>query len=308
MVNPLWLRTYCTLIEVGHFTRTAEQRHMTQSGVSQHVQKLEEQLSVTLLSRQGRGFIPTEAGERLYHEGRAVLASLTALNDTVTADPPWQGLVRVMSPGSIGLALYPRLLDLQQQHPRLAIDYRFAPNGDVESAIAESRVDLGYLSRQPSLSGIAARAVASEPLLLVTPGNTGSPDWDQLQALGFIGHPDGEHHARLLLSANFPAFRHIHQFPQRGFCNQIGMILEPVSRGLGFTVLPAHAVAAFSGKSTLGIHSLPEPVTEPLYLVWREGRVLPNRVRSVMNACDDLLSVLAGRWDRTESAVPATGR
>ncbi|WP_227664755.1 LysR family transcriptional regulator [Marinobacter litoralis] len=34
MINTTWLRTFCTLVEVGHFTRTAERLHMTQSGVS----------------------------------------------------------------------------------------------------------------------------------------------------------------------------------------------------------------------------------------------------------------------------------
>ncbi|WP_338063630.1 LysR family transcriptional regulator [Marinobacter flavimaris] len=32
MINTAWLRTFCTLVEVGHFTRTGERLHMTQSG------------------------------------------------------------------------------------------------------------------------------------------------------------------------------------------------------------------------------------------------------------------------------------
>ncbi|MEE3118022.1 MAG: LysR family transcriptional regulator, partial [Pseudomonadota bacterium] len=66
MINPVWLRSFCTLVEVGHFTRTAEQLHMTQSGVSQHVRKLEEQLALSLLVRQGKQFTLTDAGRRLY--------------------------------------------------------------------------------------------------------------------------------------------------------------------------------------------------------------------------------------------------
>ena len=48
MINVTWLRTFCTLAEVGHFTRTAERLYMTQSGVSQHIRKLEEQLDTDL--------------------------------------------------------------------------------------------------------------------------------------------------------------------------------------------------------------------------------------------------------------------
>ena len=58
MINPVWLRSFCTLVEVGHFTRTAEKLHMTQSGVSQHVHKLEAHLGQQLLIRQGKKFTP----------------------------------------------------------------------------------------------------------------------------------------------------------------------------------------------------------------------------------------------------------
>ena len=32
MLNPVWLHTFKTLIEVGHFTQTAEKLFMTQPG------------------------------------------------------------------------------------------------------------------------------------------------------------------------------------------------------------------------------------------------------------------------------------
>ncbi|TMN84121.1 LysR family transcriptional regulator, partial [Pseudoalteromonas phenolica] len=44
MINPTWLNTFCTLVEVNHFTQTAERLFMTQSGVSQHIKKLEQQV------------------------------------------------------------------------------------------------------------------------------------------------------------------------------------------------------------------------------------------------------------------------
>lgn len=40
MINLVWLKTFCTLVEVGHFTKTADMLFMTQSGVSQQVKKI----------------------------------------------------------------------------------------------------------------------------------------------------------------------------------------------------------------------------------------------------------------------------
>lgn len=283
MINAVWLRTFCTLVDVGHFTRTAERLHMTQSGVSQHVRKLEQQLGTELLVRHGKQFALAEAGERLYAEAQSILLALSNLEQTVGEDPPYEGTVRLMSPGSVGLKLYPELLALQAIHPKLVIDYRFAPNADVENAIVESNVDVGFMTAKSTLVDVECAPVAEESLLLVTPATVETPDWDTLMALGFIDHPDGSHHANLLLGANYSQFQHSNLFPRKGFSNQIALILEPVSLGLGFTVLPAHAVAAFHKPEQIKAHRLANPVSETLYLCTLRRRVLQRRMKTVVD-------------------------
>ncbi|BFN12552.1 LysR family transcriptional regulator [Marinobacter sp. RI1] len=276
------MRTFCTLVEVGHFTRTAERLHMTQSGVSQQIRKLEEQLGAELLVRQGKQFSLSGAGERLYAEAQGILFALSNLEQTIAEDPPFEGSVRIMSPGSVGLKLYPHLLALQGKHPKLIIDYRFAPNPDVEKAIAASGVDLGFMTSRSTLADVSCTPVAHEALLLVTPASIEEPEWDTLMNLGFIDHPDGSHHASLLLGANYPQFQHSNLFPKKGFSNQIGLILEPVSMGLGFTVLPAHAVEAFEKPGQIRVHPLANPVSETLYLCVPRHRALAARMKTVI--------------------------
>lgn len=256
---------------------------MTQSGVSQHVRKLEEQLGAELLVRQGKQFCLSDAGERLYTEAEGILLALSNLEQKVGEDPPFEGVVRVMSPGSVGLKLYPHLLALQSRHPKLVVDYRFAPNPDVENAIAESAVDVGFMTSKSTLFEVRCTPVAQESLLLVTPATVGEPDWDTLMTLGFIDHPDGSHHAGLLLGANYPDFQHSNLFPRKGFSNQIGLILEPVSMGLGFTVLPAHAVEAFEKTEFIKTHRLANPVSETLYLCVSQHRMLQMRMKTVID-------------------------
>jgi hypothetical protein len=106
--------------------------------------------------------------------------------------------------------------------------------------------------------------IAIEPLVLVTSSNIEHISWQILTSLGFISHPDSEHHAQQLLSKNFAEFEHTSQFEHKGFSNQISLVLEPVSRELGFTVLPLHAVNAFPQQSRIKIHPLKIPVNETL--------------------------------------------
>ncbi|MFT4606330.1 MAG: DNA-binding transcriptional LysR family regulator [Gammaproteobacteria bacterium] len=282
MINPVLLRSFCTLAEVGHFTRTAEHLCMTQSGVSQHVRKLEEQLGRPLLVRQGKRFTLTDAGQRLYQEAQGIIQSLSNLEQMVGKDPAYEGVVRVMSPGSVGLKLYPHLLKLQQQYPKLVIDYRFAPNSDVEESITENSVDIGFMTSPSTLDEVSFKPVTEEELLLVTLKGLSEPSWEQLLQLGFIDHPDGAHHASLLLGSNYEEFQHSSLFEKKGFSNQINLILEPVSMGLGFTVLPAYAVQAFQKPQLIKTHRLSNPVSETLYLGFSHGKSIPSRVNTVI--------------------------
>lgn len=282
MINPVLLRSFNMLVETGHFTRTAERLHMTQSGVSQHIRKLEQQLGQDLLVRQGKQFHLTDAGNRLYLEGREILYNLAKLEQGIRTDPVHEGEIRIMSPGSVGLKLYPQLLEVQRQHPGLTIDYRFAPNDTVEASILEAETDIGLMTSRSTLEQVQCKKVGREDLLLVTSSAVEQPDWDQLLKAGFINHPDGAHHANLLLSANYPEFQHHTQFVTRGFCNQISLILEPVSMGLGFSVLPAFATKAFASPELIKAHPLANPVSEPLYLGINRSRPLPTRVSSLI--------------------------
>ncbi|CAA0103984.1 HTH-type transcriptional regulator CynR [Zhongshania aliphaticivorans] len=283
MINTQWLRSFCQLVEVGSFTRTAEQLHMTQSGVSQHIHKLEDHIGLPLLVRHGKQFTLTDAGERLYTEAREIIQSLAKLEQRISEDPANKGEVRIKSPGSLGLKLYPQLLTLQQQYPQLIIDYRFAPNADVESAIASNEIDIGLMTRTSTLASLDSHSIAKEALLLVTPATLSTPSWEDLCSLGFIDHPDGAHHAGLLLTANYPEYHHSELLNKKGFSNQISLILDPVSRGLGFTVLPAHAVAAFPQQNTIKAHPLHHPVSETIYLGVRRDKPIANRVTTVIS-------------------------
>ncbi|MFT4927360.1 MAG: DNA-binding transcriptional LysR family regulator [Phenylobacterium sp.] len=290
MINPVWLRSFCTLVEVGHFTRTAEKLHMTQSGVSQHVRKLEEYLGQQLLIREGKKFTLTSTGDRLYQQGQKLMLSLSSLEARVGLDPAHEGIVRVASPGSVGLKLYPHLLALQQQHPKLVIEYRFAPNSEVEQLIAQHKVDIGLMTCLSTMSEVSLKPIAQEELLLVTPAVVLQPSWAQLMALGFIDHPDGAYHAGQLLSVNFSEFQNSHQFKRSGFSNQINLILEPVSMGLGFTVLPDHAVGAFKACETVKIHQLANRVSETLYIGTHRHKFIANSVNTVNAEVERCLS------------------
>jgi len=67
------LRTLITVAETGGMTRAANLLHMTQSAVSMQMKRLEDQLSVQLLQRDGRKVVTTVEGDRLISYARRLL-------------------------------------------------------------------------------------------------------------------------------------------------------------------------------------------------------------------------------------------
>ncbi|MGB1239431.1 MAG: LysR family transcriptional regulator [Pseudomonadales bacterium] len=289
MLNPQHLQTFCTLAELGHFTRTACALHMTQSGVSQHIRKLELQLKQQLVEREG-GFRLTPSGREFLPEAQQILTHLEQLERRFYTDSAHEGKVCIMSPGSVGLLLYPQLLALQQRYRGLAMDYRFAPNVQISQQLQAGSVDIALTTQPTGIEDVQERSLGTEPLYLVTSRDTEVTSWAQLKALGFIDHPDGAYHASLLLGANFPEFQSVKQFKCAGFSNQISLLLEPVAMGLGFTVLPARAVQAFAGGEHIAVQPLAVPCEEALFLSMRRSAQRAARIDFIS---EHIVSLLA---------------
>ncbi|ARP85397.1 LysR family transcriptional regulator [Bordetella genomosp. 9] len=281
MLLPQWLRTFAVLAELRHFTRTADRLGLTQAAVSQHVRHLEQELG-PLLVRRPRQIELTPAGEALLQYCRDVERAGQHLRQRLGSTDAAHGDISIVTPGSIGLALYPLLLDLQQLRPGLAIRHRFAPDVEVLEAVLQNRYELGVLTMKPDDPRLAAEPFAEEPLELVAPADARIEQWDDLVRLGFIDHPDGQAMASRLLSRRFPGAPGIRDVPVRGFSNQVGLILEPVARGLGFTVLPRYANRAFRRQHAIQIVECGTPVVDRLWLIHRSEWPLSPRARSAV--------------------------
>ncbi|MCP3702145.1 MAG: LysR family transcriptional regulator, partial [Alteromonas sp.] len=136
MINPTWLDTFITLVETGNFTRTAEQRFMTQPGVSQDLKKLEEACQCELVIRLGKGIQLTEQGQRVYHYAKEQQEKEQDFIASLKFDAPFEGKCIVACSGAIAQRIYPALLALQKQHSALNIHVEVAPRLTILSGIA----------------------------------------------------------------------------------------------------------------------------------------------------------------------------
>ncbi|WP_461537875.1 LysR family transcriptional regulator [Spongorhabdus nitratireducens] len=278
MVNPVWLKTFKKLVEVGHFTRTAEQLAMTQPGVSQQVSKLEAHFGCALLQREGKSFELTPAGRAVYKFACTWLEEIKSLEQELKEDDPHKGELRLASPGALSLALYPQLVKLQVSHSKLLVNFEVAPNHKIVKDISENKIDMGWITNKPDFAELEFISYSKQALVLVVSHTTTISNWNELMKLGFINHPDGFHHASLLLSENMGKdFPGVDKLLVRGYINQLGHLLDPVAAGLGFTVVPETVVMNYPKNNQIKLVPLLQEVFEPVYLVYRKKQVLPAR-------------------------------
>lgn len=294
-LNPIWLHTFKTLIEVGHFTQTADKLHMTQPGVSQHIKKLEQSCGHMLIKRMNKSFELTEQGRLVYQYALQVASNEQVLLDSLSLDNLHAGECQISCSGSLALLLYPKLLTLQQQYPELSIHLEAAPNQKILEDIEQGSMAFGVVTYMPNSSQFNSTVIGSEPLRLILPkGFKGqSVSVEQLKEHGVIMHPDAQHYLSLYFEQcgdTELSTLNIEDLPTAGYVNQLSQILLPISQGIGFTVLPQSAIAGFAQPESLYLHQPEHPVIETLYAVSKRNRTLPKRYQTLFSLLQQSLS------------------
>jgi len=287
MLNPIWLKTFQTLVETKHFTLTAQKLFMTQPGVTQHIQKLEQACGHSLLTRYNKRFELTERGKAVYEYALSSQAQYEQLNEHLNNDNPLSGQCTIACSGAMALYIYPHLLQLQQAHQGLIIHLEVAPKAKILQALERGTVDIGITAGEFDQQLFKATEFMEDELCLVLPSSSHNSEITalHLQQLGLIEHPDAHSYCRRYFAqCDMESLANIlpHELPSSGYINQLVQIIEPVALGLGFTVLPLNAVNAFPQRDKLTIHQPPQRVVDQLFCVTHRYRELPTRINYIL--------------------------
>jgi DNA-binding transcriptional LysR family regulator len=172
--NPITIEVLETLDAIdrrGSFAKAAEEMAKVTSAVSYAVQKLEEQLDITLFQRQGRRSVLTPAGRLVLAEGRDILkATVHLANKAKEVATGWEPHIMIGIEAHLPSApFFGALNDFLKQHPGIEIDVcECVLNGGWE-ALEKSRVDLivGSPGPVPLQKGYRAIPIGPADLVLV---------------------------------------------------------------------------------------------------------------------------------------------
>lgn len=275
----------------GSFAAAARELGTVPSTLAKAVARLEQGLGVKLFHRSTRQVSLTPDGERLFRRCQRVLTEIEELHSEASgAHSAISGTLRLDLPITYGKQLLmPRLAALARRHPGLVLDIRLH---DAQVDIIRDGIDLAVRIGVLQDSTLIARRIDRQSLVLCA-----APAY--LEARGTPRRiEDLAAHEAIAFHMPGSGRNRPWQFRQRGQpvelrptprvrANDTEGLLHAALLGLGLCQLPDYVVtdALAHGKLVELLPSCrPEPL--PISVVYPGGRLLPARVRAVIEALD----------------------
>lgn len=171
----LRIRLFVAVYEERSFTAAATREHATQSGVTQHMQKLEDHLGVKLFARGGGSVTPTPAGDLYYRACLDVLrAHAQARMSVKTYGQGVAGEVLVgLTPTLTRAVLAPALSRFVSENPNVVVRVTDAYSDIVIAKVKAGELDFGIVPAAKPEVGLRSELFARTPEFLVSGARAG---------------------------------------------------------------------------------------------------------------------------------------
>ena len=296
-MNFKQLEYFVHVAELGSFSKAALVLDIAQPALSRQVRALETDLHETLLLRNGRGVVLTEAGQRLYEHGVNILQALAQAESDMGAqrDAP-VGRITIGLPPSLGRQLTLPLIDgFQRRLPLARLAIVEGLSSHIGEWISTGRVDLGLIYNPEAQPALEISPLIEESLCLVSPAEAGTGSRSPLPLAELPGLPlivpERGHAIRKLLETQ--AVRAGFRLQVAWEVSSIAAIIDLVCAGYGHAVLHASAVAASGRSDQLRVRPVVSPRLDsvlclavsahkrPTPLMRQASRLLSDLVRSL---------------------------
>lgn len=278
MLNLVWLKSLITLVEQQSFQAAANALGIAQPTITQHIQKLEEMLSVPLIQRGRSGCQPTESALRLLPYAESMLRlHQRALAAVHKPD------VKVGASSNIGIyLLQPYLQDYYRHQPAASktLDLVIENNPTIVEKLENAEIDIALTEWWSPKNGFESLVWKTESLVLIVP--VGHPlaklntiSRSMLAGLELIGGETGSGTGRLLK-------HYLQGFEQMPTVTmQLGSteaVKQAVRAGLGISLVFASAVVdEVQHGSLVAIPLEGDALKKNIQLVWRLDPIITNK-------------------------------
>ena len=304
------LIAFARAASLGSYTAAARALSVSPSAISKSVQRLEQQLGLSLFTRTTRTLTLTAEGRDLHERALRLLQYAEDIQQAAMAaraEP--SGTLRITAPLPIGVhVLSPALPRFRARYPRLAVDLRL---GDQVFDIIEAGIDIAIRVGDLADSRLISRRLASHRVCAFA-----SPEY--LARRGIPQHPDE------LVNHDCVNFRYQSSGQALRWPFQIGDRIVEITPAPGLVIDVSDAVAsALAAGGGIGIS--PTYIAAPyvargqlvpiltafavdrfaITALWPESRRASPNVRAFLAFLDEVFPT-PSPWDACLQAVPHT--
>ncbi len=271
------------------FTDAARRGAMTQSGVSQHISKLEKQLGVPLFLRVNKKVVLTDAGKKLRGYVDAYLDELEWFReDILDAHHSLKGKVSYSMPESCLMSPHFGILlkERAKFFPALELKVGICPSDEVVELLVRAEIDFGFVTQRSNARGVSYTPFCFEEYVLVGKHKKLFQEVSTLANLPFLWHPGVDvlfdHWHRF----HFPSTKRVpwSDLNVVGEMGSIKGVIEMLNHSVGVTVLPRHCVDEQLRSKTLVEYIDPSKgrSKNQIYIVTLDRERIPKRVETVI--------------------------
>ncbi len=229
------LEALIAVSEQEHFTKAAKALHVTQSALSQRIQKLEEQVGQALLRRSPKFVATTQAGRKVLHYAylKRELEKQTLGEISLPGQVSPSPVVRIAAYSSVARSLVvPTLGVLAKKRTGVLFDLKVSEMRLLPEHFAKGECDVVLLDRVEPHLGADHRVLGFEENVLITAKSDFSAERNDV----YLDHDVEDPYSRIYLGLDSI------ESTRRCFLSDVYGLIDGVANGLGRAVVPRHLV------------------------------------------------------------------
>jgi DNA-binding transcriptional LysR family regulator len=290
LLDSRLFKAFIAAAETENFTFAAKKTFMTQSGISQHIAKLESQIGLPLFKRVAKRITLTNAGERLKKyieaqnsETEVFLSQLREEYYGIT------GLVNFAMPSScLLLPNYLLMLNRRNQQPLITLNVKLAPSHDIIQMVLEDQVDFGLSTRKTDHPNLVFQTFSQEEYVLTaaSPKALEGINANSVYKLPCIAYPGVDAYFHGWLKHHFPRQKNLDylSLPISGTIDSIEGAIRMVREGIGISIFPRHCIEyQLMEKQLFELKTGKTPLINSLYIISLRNYAYPIPVCQVMS-------------------------
>ena len=185
------LRYFIAVAQQGSIREAATHLGVAQSAISRQIQKLEEEMRLTLFKRTSQGVRLTAAGDVVLHHAKEMAQQTGRLQDELDAvRGVRRGHVSICTIESFANALLPDVLaQFYEQYPEVKLSIRVARTQSIVDALRAGTCQIGIAFCPTTDSSLVSLASRSEPHHAILASNHPLIGHDQLRLHQLLAYP-----------------------------------------------------------------------------------------------------------------------